>query len=444
MKPLAELERQLKTGEVSSAELTSTCLDRILDAKGEGSRTFTMIDPDLSCGTAHNADTLRKRGDISSPLAGIPVSIKALFDIGGKVTTAGSTVLATAATARADAAAVARLRAAGMVVMGHTNMTEFAYSGLGLNPHYGTPGNPADRSRIPGGSSSGAAVSVADGMAAAALGTDTGGSCRIPAAFCGLVGFKPTARRVPLTGAFPLSQSYDSIGPIARTVDCCARLDAVLADDPTPEPEMPPLADLRIAVLDNYVTESMEEPVARAYQTALDVLAKAGAVLTSLRLDGLDDLPALNARGGIIAAEALQVHQELLKTHGDAYDPRVAVRILKAESQYAGELEDLLAKRTQMIAVADAATRDFDAVLMPTTPMEAPRFDALNADEDLYGSTNLLALRNPTVANFLDRCAITLPLPIGSGLPVGLMLMGRTMGDRHLLAIARRVEMSLG
>ena len=444
MKPLAELETGLAQGAFSSGDLTLAGLDRIRDPDGEGSRAFIMIDPDMSLGDAKAADARRGRGEGPLPLAGMPVSIKALFDIGGKITTAGSVVLADAPPASADAVAVARLRAAGMVVMGHTNMTEFAYSGLGLNPHYGTPGNPADRSRIPGGSSSGAAVSVADGMAAAALGTDTGGSCRIPAAFCGLVGFKPTARRVPAAGTVPLSTSLDSIGTIARTVDCCARLDAVLADDPAREPEMPPLADLRFAVLDNYVTEDMEAPVARAYEAALDGLARAGAALTPLRLDDLEGLPALNARGGIIAAEALAYHKEMLKTRPEAYDPRVAVRILKGETQQAGELEALRAARGRMIAEADAATRDFDAVIMPTTPMQAPRIDALDADDELFGRINLLALRNPTVANFLDRCAISLPLPVASGLPVGLMLMGRTMGDRDLLAIARRVEINLG
>lgn len=439
MLPIPQLARQLQGGDTTALALATACMDRILDPAGEGARAFTMIDPDRSFAQARLIDEARARGQALSPLAGIPVSIKALFDIEGKVTTAGSRLLADAAPARADAVAVARLRAAGMVVMGHTNMTEFAYSGLGMNPHYGTPGNPADRSRIPGGSSSGAAVSVADGMAAAGLGTDTGGSCRIPAAFCGLTGFKPTARRVPTTGAYPLSQTLDSVGPIARTVACCAMVDAALAGEAITAPDPADLSGRVFGVLEHYVTDDVSALVGAAFQAALARLTGAGARLVPLRLPDLDRLPDLNARGGIIAAEALAIHRAALSDHGDRYDPRVAVRIRRGASQMPGEYQALLSERMAIIARADAATQGLDAVLFPTVPITAPVIADLDADEDLYGRINLLCLRNPTVANFLDRCAISLPVPV-DGLPVGLTLMGGTMQDRRLLALAAGVE----
>ncbi|UYV36476.1 amidase [Rhodobacteraceae bacterium D3-12] len=441
MDTVADLSKQLAEGEVTSLALTSAALDRILDTAGEGARVFTMIDPERSFAQAQRHDTLHAQGASPSPLSGISVSIKNLFDISGRVTIAGSQVLAQAAPATADAAVVARLRKAGMVIMGHTNMTEFAYSGLGLNPHYGTPANPVDRRRIPGGSSSGAAVSVADGMAAVGLGTDTGGSCRIPAAFCGLTGFKPTARRIPMDGTFPLSSSFDSIGSVARSVTCCEMVDAVLSAESGPMLTAPDLSELRFAVLDNFVLDDLTPAVAAAFEAGLKTLVQAGAQVARVRLDDLDALPALNARGGIIAAEAFAVHQKMLAKSEAAYDPRVSARIRKAETQHPGEYQDLLETRRQMIARADIATAPFDALLMPTVAMEAPTLAEM-ADDAAFGAANLLALRNTTVANLLDRCAISLPLPV-DGLPVGLMLMGETMDDRRLFAMARSVEQVL-
>lgn len=441
MDTVADLAKQLAEGEVTSLALTSAALDRILDTAGEGARVFTMIDPERSFAQARRHDSLHAEGASPSPLSGISVSIKNLFDISGRVTIAGSQVLTQAAPATADAAVVARLRKAGMVIMGHTNMTEFAYSGLGLNPHYGTPANPVDRRCIPGGSSSGAAVSVADGMAAVGLGTDTGGSCRIPAAFCGLTGFKPTARRIPMDGTFPLSSSFDSIGSVARSVTCCEMVDAVLSAESGPMLTAPDLSELRFAVLDNFVLDDLTPAVAAAFEAALKTLVQAGAQVARVRLDDLDALPALNARGGIIAVEAFAVHQKMLAKSEAAYDPRVSARIRKAETQYPGEYQDLLETRRQMIARADTTTAPFDALLMPTVAMEAPTLAEM-ADDAAFGAANLLALRNTTVANLLDRCAISLPLPV-DGLPVGLMLMGETMDDRRLFAMARSVEQVL-
>lgn len=425
-------------GKTTSAALVAATLDRILDRKGEGARAFTALDPDAVLYEAKAADKARSEGR-AGPLNGVPISVKCLFDVAGMVTTAGSKLFAGNMAARSDAVVVARLRAAGAVIMGHTNMTEFAYSGLGMNPHYGTPGNPADRSRIPGGSSSGAAVSVADGMAAIGIGTDTGGSCRIPAAFCGLVGWKSTARRVPSEGCFPLSQTLDSIGCIAHSVADCELTDAVMSAqsyDPLPALDV---KGLRLAVLENYVLDGLTPHVAEAFESALAILVGLGAKIDRIVIPDLDRLPALNAHGGIIAAEALAIHRADLDSREAEYDPRVSVRIRKGETLEPGEYEALLETRDAIIAEAARITAPYEAVLMPTVATEAPVTAELDADEALYGSQNLLALRNTTVGNFLDRCAISLPIPV-AGLPVGLMLMGETMGDRNLFAVARTVE----
>src|SRR6201995_5269973 len=247
---LAALADDLDAGRTAARKLGEECIARIADPAGEGQRTFIHVDRDAALEAAEAMDRLRKAHAAPSRFAGIPVSVKDLFDIAGQVSRAGSRALDDSAPAEKDAPAVARLRRAGFVVIGRTNMTEFAYSGIGINPHYGTPKGAWQRraGHVPGGSSSGAAVSIADRMAYGALGTDTGGSCRIPAAFNGIVGFKPTQRRVPLDGAVPLSFTLDSIGPLARTVSCCAVLDAVLANEPITPLQPRPIRGMRLAV----------------------------------------------------------------------------------------------------------------------------------------------------------------------------------------------------
>src|SRR5712675_744559 len=285
MPTLKQIAMRLETAETSRA-LVDQCLERIKDAAGEGPRTFLKVYGEDARMAADAYDALRRHGAAPSLFAGIPISVKDLFDVAGDVTTAGSVALRHAPPATRDATAIARLRAAGFIPIGRTNMTEFAFSGLGINPHYDTPRNPYDRQagRIPGGSSSGAAVSVTDGMALGALGTDTGGSCRIPAALCGIVGYKPTADRVPTTGAFPLSTSLDSIGPLAASVACCAALDAILAGEPADDLAPFPLAGLRLALPQTMVLENVEPAVARAFDSALAALGKAGARIVDIAL----------------------------------------------------------------------------------------------------------------------------------------------------------------
>jgi aspartyl-tRNA(Asn)/glutamyl-tRNA(Gln) amidotransferase subunit A len=441
MQTLAQTAARLSSG-TKSRELVEACLARIADPQGEGRRAFLAVATDTARASADYIDALRRHSAAPSRFAGIPVSIKDLFDIAGDVTTAGSVVLEDAPPARRDAAAVARLKAAGFVVIGRTNMTEFAFSGLGINPHHDTPRSPFDRKtgRIPGGSSSGAAVSVADGMAFAGLGTDTGGSCRIPAAFCGIVGFKPTARRVPLDGTFPLSPSLDSIGPLAPSVACCAALDAVLAgEEPADLPEVS-LAGLRLAVPQTMVLADMDADVGRAFSAALAALSKAGARVTDIPLKELDELARVNRKGGIATAEAYGCHRALMAEKGAQFDQRVLARIMRGQEIDAADLIDLVRARAEVIRRLAAATAPYDALLMPTTPVIPPVLRELEEDDERYRKVNLLVLRNTAVANALDRCALSLPCHRAGEAPVGLMLMGENGGDRRLLAIGAAIE----
>jgi aspartyl-tRNA(Asn)/glutamyl-tRNA(Gln) amidotransferase subunit A len=440
MPSLAQLTADLGRGG-KSRSLVEQCLSRIVDQSGEGQRVFLKVHAEPALATADYYDRLRARGSAPSPFAGIPLSIKDLFDITGDVTTAGSVVLRDARAAKQDAPAVARLRAAGFIPIGRTNMTEFAFSGLGINPHYDTPLNAYDRraGRIPGGSSSGAAVSVTDGMAFGALGTDTGGSCRIPAALCGIVGFKPTAHRVPTAGAFPLSTSLDSIGPLAATVACCAALDAILAGAPMFDLPSVPLAGLRMALPQTMVLENVEPTVARAFESTLSALRKAGARIDDIALRELAELPEINAEGGLAAAEAYAIHRQLIAKASKMYDPRVLSRILRGQEQDAADYIDLVNARANFIRRMDAITAPYDALVMPTVPVTAPRLADL-AEDAAYRSTNFLVLRNPSIANFLDRCSISIPCHHAGDAPVGLMLIGDHGDDRRLLAIAAALE----
>lgn len=373
------------------------------------------------------------------------MSVKDLFDVAGQVTRAGSRVLDGAPPARTDAVAVARLKRAGAVLVGRTNMSEFAFSGLGLNPHFGHPRSPYHRdvpgdARISGGSSSGAAASVADGMAAVALGTDTGGSIRIPAALCGLTGFKPTASRIPTQGGVPLSTTLDSFGPIGLTVACCALVDRMLAGLEPHVPAARPLEGVRLGVLTNYVTDGVDADVAAALDAALKHLEAAGAIVTEVRFPALDRLPDVN-RFGFSPIEAYAWHRPLLAKHRDQYDPRVLTRILKGEPATAADYLDLLAARTAMLdEAAHTVWSRFDALVAPTVPVVPPRIAELEADDAAFTRTNALILRNPSAFNFLDACALSLPCHPRDAAPVGLMLAAAPHRDDALLAIGQAVE----
>ncbi|MFG1480129.1 amidase [Xanthobacter sp. V4C-4] len=439
---LAALAADLATGRVSARALVEDCLARIQDPGGEGARAFVRVDAEAARAAADAQDALRRAGAAPSLFAGIPIAVKDLFDVAGQVTAAGSRVLADAAPATADAPAVARLRRAGFVLLGRNSMTEFAYSGLGMNPHSGDPRAPFERAvgRVSGGSSSGGAVAVADGMAHAALGTDTGGSCRIPAAFCGITGFKPTARRVPRAGAFPLSSTLDSIGPLARSVGCCASLDALLAGaEPAPLAARE-VSGLRLLVPTTVALDGLDEEVARVFEAALSRLAAAGARVVQAPFPEFADIAPMNAKGGFTAAESYAVHRALLAEKGAAYDPRVSVRIRRGADQSAADYLDLVAARSALVAQAATRLLPFDALVLPTAPILPPRIADLATDDAAYGVANLAALRNPTLINMIDGCAISLPLSGTGGAPVGLMLAAAGGQDAALLAIAAAVE----
>ena len=445
LKSIGALAAELNTGRTTARALADAAIARIGDKSGEGARAFVHLDEARIRAEADASDALRRAGIVPSPLAGIPISVKDLLDVKGEVTRAGSIVLKDEKPAAADAEIVRRLRAAGAIVAGRTNMTEFAFSGLGLNPHYGTPSSPWDRKtgRIPGGSSAGAGVAVADGMSAAAIGTDTGGSIRIPAALNGITGFKPTARRVPTTGCFPLSKTLDSIGPLAPTVACCALVDAVLSGGPIEAPSSLPLAGLRFAVPQTLVLDEMDDTVAQVFADALTALSKAGAKIVEIPFREFGEIPQISAKGGIIGAEAFAIHRKRVATDGNRYDPRVRVRIERGGQMNVADYIDVLNARTRLIAAADAVTAQYDAMLMPSVPRIAPPIAELKASDDAYAKNNVLMLRNTTVGNFLDRCGLSIPCHRAGEAPVGLMVVGETMGDRRLLGIGQAVEAAL-
>ncbi|MGD8429463.1 MAG: amidase [Ectothiorhodospiraceae bacterium] len=434
---IAELLSEGPGPAASAGTLLETCLQGIRD-EDDGS-IHTAVFETAARAEAEAVDVRRRGGVPELPLGGAPIAVKALFDVAGQVTHSGSLLLADAPPAQRDAEVIRRLRAAGAVLTGHTNMTEFAYSGLGLNPHYRTPTNPLDAARIPGGSSSGAAVAVARGMAVAGLGSDTGGSIRIPSAFCGLVGFKPTQRRIPMQGVFPLSPSLDSVGPIAGTVADCARIDAVLSGQRWEDPAPRPIEGLNLAVPTSYVLDDMDETVSRAFERALKRLRDGGARIAEVAADNLTRLPELGRGGGPVAAESYHYHREWLAESAERYDPRVSSRMLRGREISAADYLDLLRLRREQIARMDRLMADYDALVMPTVPVVPPRFAELERDED-YARINVLVLRNPTVANMLDLCAISLPCHEPGELPVGLMLVGRHGHDAGLLRCAAAVE----
>ncbi len=442
---LLALQKKLNQGDTTSLQLTQAALARIDAPKGEGSLAFTKVYREKALAAAQASDILRAAGLSRSPVDGLPISIKDLFDVAGETTMAGSVVLKDAAPASANAVIVQRLIDAGAVIVGRTNMTEFAFSGLGLNPHYGTPSSPWDRAakRIPGGSSSGAGVSVADQMCVAAIGTDTGGSVRIPSAFCGLTGFKPTAHRVPAQGALPLSTSLDSIGPLAASVTCCAVLDAVLSGQAFREPVAPALSHLRFAVPASAL-QGMDEHVGKVFRHTIGTLKNLGAQIEDIAVPEFERLPHINRAGGFTCSEAWAWHQHLLTGHADAYDRRVSSRMMRGKSMSAADYIELLETRRAWIAAVEKRLEPFDALLMPTVPVIAPTIEELEASDDAYFAANGLILRNPTFINFLDGCALSMPCHPAGAAPVGLMVAGAANQDEHILDVGLALEQALG
>ena len=408
--------------------------------------TFTRTCFDTAAAAARAIDALPRAAPMPA-LGGLAVSVKDLFDMQGEVTTAGSTVLADQPAAAADCPAVLRLRRAGAALIGRTNMTEFAFSAVGINPHFGTPANAATASldpqpRIPGGSTSGGAVSVASGAAFAALGSDTGGSIRIPAALQGLVGFKNTARLTPTEGAVPLSTTLDTACAITRSVRDAVLLHEVLADRAVVLAGRP-IASLRLAVPTTLMLERLDPTVAGAFHRAIARLRDAGAVIEDIALAPLGEVAGINAAGGFSPPEAWAWHRRLLSAREAEYDPRVAQRIRRGEGMSAADYIDLLRARHDWIMRMDAALRGFDAMLSPTVPCVAPLLAPLLADDAAFFAANALLLRNPSVVNLLDGCALSLPCQAAGEMPVGLMVWSGALRDDGVLDASLAIEQTL-
>ncbi len=436
-----ELSRDLSAGKTSSRELVEQALARIADPAGEGARAFMKVYAESARADADQADRLRKAGIVRSAVDGLPISVKDLFDVAGDVTRAGSKVLAGAAAAAADAPAVAALRAAGAVIIGRSNMVEFAFGAVGLNPHYGTPKNPWDRKtgRVPGGSTSGGAVAVADGMCVMGLGSDTRGSIRQPAALCGIAGFKPTARRVSRQGAFPLSYTLDSIGPLANTVACCAAFDAVLAGEPDPVLAVLPAKGLRLLLPRSSALDDLDPQVAKAFETSLAALSRAGVAISEQKVPAFDRQADYFRNGGFAAAEAYAIHRRWSARSAE-YDPRVAKRVVLGKDIAGWEYVELGLMREAYMNEIGALMAPFDAFVIPTAPCVAPTIAQADESDAAYFRWNSRILRNTGLVNFLDGCAATLPCHAPGDAPVGLMVCGVAMSDRHVLAAARAVE----
>jgi aspartyl-tRNA(Asn)/glutamyl-tRNA(Gln) amidotransferase subunit A len=441
--PAAPAKAQVLTTPVPakrpSRDRLEEALARITDPKGEGARACLTVYADTARSAADAADARARAGLSLGPLDGRIVSIKDLFDVAGEPTRAGSKVLADSPPAKSDAPVVRRLRAAGSVIIAKTNMPEGAFSAFGANPHYGTPGNPADRTRVPGGSTSGGAVSVADGMCEIAIGSDTGASTRTPAAFCGIVGYRPSQGRVPTEGAFPYAYALDAIGPLARSVVHCAAADSVIAGEEFRQVSPIPIAGLRFVIPQGPMLENLDETVAARFSTAVASIGAAGAHVSDERIALLEDMSVANRNGTFQVFESYAIHRELLEKRGQDYDPIAKSRFELGRDRSAADYLALLRERARLIPAMDAWLEDTDAVVLPTAKRVAPKIsefttlDGFLAQQALFGS-------NTNWASFFNLCSISIPLPREAGLPVGLMLVTRHRHDHRLFRIAAAIE----
>jgi len=436
--PIRELRARLTTPGAHVALVERALAETALPA---AAHVYPTLLPEGALAAARAADAALAAGRPLPALAGLPVTVKDLYDIAGRTTLAGSVLRQGAAPATQDAEAVLRLKQAGAAITGLTAMSEFAFSGVGINPHHGTPRNPCDAAvaRVPGGSSAGAAVSVALGQAVAALGSDTGGSIRIPAALCGLVGFKNTQARTPAAGAFPLSFTLDTVCAMARCVDDCLTVDAVLAGAPLVVPQRP-LAGLRLALPQTLLLDALEPTVATAFERTLQRLSAAGAAIVTLPLNELAEITQINAPGGLSAIEAWATHRDAMRTRRGAFDPRVALRIEAGARATPAEHLAILMRRRDWIARVTQRLAGFDALVCPTVPITAPPIAELVASDEAFFQANGLLLRNTFAINFLDGCAFTLPCHAPGDLPVGLMLAAPGGHDAALAGVALAVE----
>ena len=437
-----QLNQRLARGEITREALVAGALEKANQPAAKN--VFTKMYPEAALAAARAADAAHKAGIAQPALAGLPVSIKDLYGVAGETTMAGSVVCKGEPAQTRDAPVVARLRAAGSAIVGKTNMTEFAFSGIGINPHYGTPVNPTDQTiaRVPGGSSSGAGVSVALGLSVAGLGSDTGGSIRIPAALCGIVGFKSTQKRVPLEGALELSRALDTVCAMTRSVQDCITVDAVLSGAMLPV-QRRPIAGMRLAVPQTMVLDGLDNTVAQAFDRSLSILSEAGAQIIEIQMTEFADIPKVNAPGGLSPIEAYAVHHERLARAQAQFDQRVAARVMMGAAISAQQYIAILDKRRAWIASVERAIEGYDALMCPTVPTVAPELEKLIASDEAFFKANGQMLRNTFTINLLDGCSYSLPCHREGELAVGLMLSSVHGDDARLSAVALAVEDAL-
>ena len=437
-----QLNQRLAHGETTREALVAGVLEKATQSAAKS--VFTKMYPEAALAAARAADAAQKAGVAQPALAGLPVSIKDLYGVAGETTMAGSVVCKGEPVQAQDAPVVARLRAAGSAIVGKTNMTEFAFSGIGINPHYGTPVNPTDQkiARVPGGSSSGAGVSVALGLSVAGLGSDTGGSIRIPAALCGIVGFKSTQKRVPLEGALELSRALDTVCAMTRSVQDCITVDAVLSGAMLPVRRRP-IAGMRLAVPQTIVLDGLDNTVAQAFDRSLSILSEAGAQIIEIPMKEFADIPKVNAPGGLSPIEAYAVHHERLARAQAQFDQRVAARIMLGAAISAQQYIAILDKRRAWIGSVERAIEGYDALMCPTVPTVAPELEKLIASDEAFFKANGQMLRNTFTINLLDGCSYSLPCHREGELAVGLMLSSVHGDDARLSAVALAVEDAL-
>jgi len=402
---------------------------------------FTQIYATAARAAAQHCDAQAQAGRSLGALHGVCITLKDNIDVAGETTMAGGVVCADEVPAWHDAPVVQRLRDAGAVVLGKTNMSEFAFSGVGINPHHGTPANPADtaQARVPGGSSSGAAVSVALGLAEVGIGTDTGGSIRIPAALCGVVGYKSTQARIPRAGVMELSRTLDTVGSITRSVQACLAVDAVLSQQPLPT-HATNLRGLRFAVPQTLMLDDVDATVAQAFARTLRRISETGAQVVEIPFKALGDIAALSLPAGFSPIEGYAAHHALLECGADRIDPRVVARMLLGKGISAKDYLELHNRRNAWIDAAQHTLQGFDAMLCPTVPMIAPLIGPLLKDDEAFFRVNRLLLRNPSAINYMDGCAWSLPCHEAGELPVGLMVSSTAGHDAHLARVALALE----
>jgi aspartyl-tRNA(Asn)/glutamyl-tRNA(Gln) amidotransferase subunit A len=433
---LTELAKLYRQGELDPLEVTRAYLEKL-----EPGPVYRVITPERALAQAKRASEQFAHGVDLGPLQGVPIALKDLLDTEGDVTAAGSAVLAEQAPALEDCPAAARLDLAGAVFLGKTNMTELAFSGVGINPHFGTPGCALDSERIPGGSSSGSGVAVAMGLACCAIGSDTGGSVRIPAAFNGLVGLKTTDGDIPTEGCVALSTTLDTLGPMAKTVEDAHHLWRALKALPSAPLEPVTLQGLTVLAPTTVLQEGLDPDVAEAFERTCARLEQAGAALEVRELPLLAEIPETVARYGSFAShEALALYQEMLERNGERMDPRVVKRVLKFRASPASDYIRLTYARRRIQRAYREACRGIDLVTAPTVAILPPKIADL-AEDKAYFETNAKILRNTSIFNFLGVPALSVPCARASeGLSVGFMLAARSHQEELLLAAGRALD----